>query len=415
MKKSLILLTSTFPYSTGEAFLETELPYLSENFYKVIIVPTKECSLTNHRSIPENCVINTSILLKKNNESRLKRLISKIWLSIFFSFFYKELVQLFPNRLTFKTIDELLTFSRDAILTKKALTQIVRDSNLTKETGLIYTYWCYGTTLGATLLSSKLPVVSRTHRADLYEELYPKEYIPFRKFIFSRVSRIFSISKNGVQYLAKKYPLLKDKFELSRLGINISQTNAKLNGQNSNFTIVSCSSVYSVKRVDSIALLLKQFSKMYPEIQITWHHFGSGELFNDLKELIKEVPKNMNPILHGHIGNKDLIDWYTTNHVDLFINLSESEGIPVSIMEANSFGIPALATNVGGTSELVSEKSGWLVSKSFSDDEIIQALEEATKKQSLRKQKSDEAASICSELFDSEKNYSEFVEKLNSL
>ncbi len=415
MKKSLVLLTSTFPFSTGEAFLETELPYLSDNFSKIVIVPTKECSVSNPRSIPENCIVDTSILFKKNNENRLKRLLSKIWLSLNFSFFYRELIHLFPNKITFETIDELLTFSRDAILTKKALAQIVSNNKLTKYNALIYSYWCYGTTLGATLLSSKIPVVSRTHRADLYEELYPKNYIPFRKFIFSRVASIFSISKNGLQYLVEKYPLFKDKFKLSRLGINIPQKESELNKKNSALTVVSCSSVYNVKRVDSIALLLKKFSELYPEIHLTWHHFGSGELFDELKELVKQVAPNMNVVLHGHIGNKDLIDWYGSNYVDLFINLSESEGIPVSIMEANSFGIPAIATNVGGTSELVSEKSGWLVSKDFTDYEIIRALEEVTKNASLRMQKSYESKRICTELFDSKKNYSEFTEKLKSL
>lgn len=415
MKKTLVLLTSTFPFSTGEAFLETELPYLSDNFTKVIIVPTKECSLSNHRPLPENCVVDTSILLIKNNERRLTRLLSKLWLSVTFSKFYKELVYLFPNRITTKTIDELFTFSRDAILTKKVLTRISNENNLNKQNGLIYSYWCYGTTLGATLLSSKIPVISRTHRADLYEDLYPKNYIPFRKIIFSNVKRVFSISISGIQYLSEKYPLHSDKFELSRLGINIPQEDIRSNKTDSVFTIVSCSSVYGIKRVDSIALFLSKFSKKHPEIRLIWHHFGTGELFNELKEITEEVPENMNVVLHGHIGNKDLMNWYSKNKVDLFINLSKSEGIPVSIMEANSFGIPALATNVGGTSELVTEKNGWLVSRNFSDAQIMRALEEATKNVSLRMQKSYEAKNICATLFDSEKNYTEFVEKLKSL
>lgn len=40
---------------------------------------------------------------------------------------------------------------------------------------------------------------------------------------------------------------------------------------------------------------------------------------------------------------------------------SSSEGIPVSIMEALSAGIPILATNVGGTAEAVNKSNGFLV------------------------------------------------------
>jgi len=45
--------------------------------------------------------------------------------------------------------------------------------------------------------------------------------------------------------------------------------------------------------------------------------------------------------------------YYENNGVDLFINLSDIEGIPVSVMEAMSYGIPSIARDVGGISELV--------------------------------------------------------------
>jgi len=47
------------------------------------------------------------------------------------------------------------------------------------------------------------------------------------------------------------------------------------------------------------------------------------------------------------------------------MNLSETEGIPVSIMEAQSAGVPILATNLGGTSEIVNNENGFLVEKDF--------------------------------------------------
>ena len=44
--------------------------------------------------------------------------------------------------------------------------------------------------------------------------------------------------------------------------------------------------------------------------------------------------------------------------VDLFLTVSANEGIPVSIMEAQSFGIPVIATDVGGISEIVNNVNG---------------------------------------------------------
>jgi len=45
----------------------------------------------------------------------------------------------------------------------------------------------------------------------------------------------------------------------------------------------------------------------------------------------------------------------------LFINTSSSEGIPVSMMEAQSFGIPILAMDVGGVREIVGPQTGRLL------------------------------------------------------
>jgi len=49
------------------------------------------------------------------------------------------------------------------------------------------------------------------------------------------------------------------------------------------------------------------------------------------------------------LPHNDVLNYYASNPVDVFINTSSSEGLPVSIMEAMSFGIPVIATNVGGT------------------------------------------------------------------
>ena len=62
---------------------------------------------------------------------------------------------------------------------------------------------------------------------------------------------------------------------------------------------------------------------------------------------------------------------YAEKHFDLFINVSESEGIPVSIMEAMSFGIPVIATDVGGTSEIVENcYNGVLIEPEFIPGEV---------------------------------------------
>ena len=53
------------------------------------------------------------------------------------------------------------------------------------------------------------------------------------------------------------------------------------------------------------------------------------------------------------------------NYIDALINVSESEGLPFSMMEAISFGIPVIGTNVGGVKEIINTDTGILLEKDF--------------------------------------------------
>lgn len=415
MEGKLILLTSTFPYGTGETFLETELPYLAQSFSEVLILPVKKASTDANRPIPKNCTINTSVISKKNNESSLARISAKLKTALTSAFFYTELTKAFPKITDRNVVDNLLTYLRDASLSKTAVRQIIRSTEIDNEGMLIYSYWCNGATLGAILAQTKYPVVSRVHRADLYEELYSKNYIPFREKTISTIDALFSISEDGIQYLSERYSSQKSKFQLSRLGIPIPDQGDLAQDTVDPLILVSCSSINENKRVDRIAYSLKNFALKHPDVSLNWNHFGSGSDLNKIETLINEFPENLSATLHGHVDNKALIKWYSNNSVHLFINLSKSEGIPVSIMEANSFGIPAIATNVGGTSELVNKESGWLINQDFTDTEIQATLEEALLKHSVRMQKADKARKMCLTHFDSGKNYPEFTKKLKEV
>ena len=77
----------------------------------------------------------------------------------------------------------------------------------------------------------------------------------------------------------------------------------------------------------------------------------------------------------GSIPNDAVIQYYQQHHVDLFINASETEGLPVSIMEAYSFGVPVIAPAVGGIPELVNAGTGYLLSPEASAQEIAAAIQ----------------------------------------
>lgn len=83
---------------------------------------------------------------------------------------------------------------------------------------------------------------------------------------------------------------------------------------------------------------------------------------------------SVNFVFKGQMNNEDIHKFYNENAIDCFISTSSSEGLPISIMEAMSYGIPIIAPNVGGIRELVNDENGVLLSDNPSISEISGAI-----------------------------------------
>jgi glycosyltransferase involved in cell wall biosynthesis len=117
----------------------------------------------------------------------------------------------------------------------------------------------------------------------------------------------------------------------------------------------------------------------------------------------------------GYTENKDVLDFYTQNSVNLFISLSAAEGIPVSIMEAISFGIPVLSTDVGGCSEIVNENTGLLIPLNTSCKEVANLLFEFKNSTKNTPQFRQNVREFWINNFDEIKNYSELISEINKI
>jgi glycosyltransferase involved in cell wall biosynthesis len=126
-----------------------------------------------------------------------------------------------------------------------------------------------------------------------------------------------------------------------------------------------------MRPVKRISTIVNAISKL--KIKLNWVHFGDGDEYTIILDLIKKMDNPLiNCKLMGAYSNDRVLEEYSKNHYDIFINVSESEGIPVSIMEAMSFGKIIIATDVGGTSEIVENGiNGFLLKKDFTIDELV--------------------------------------------
>jgi glycosyltransferase involved in cell wall biosynthesis len=112
----------------------------------------------------------------------------------------------------------------------------------------------------------------------------------------------------------------------------------------------------------------------YIDIPVIWKHIGDGPLINEMKELVKKYGLKDKFLFEGFVNTGVINELYTNNAIDLFVNTSSSEGVPVSIMEAFAAGIPVLATNVGGTSEIVDDTVGNILPENVTPQELANTI-----------------------------------------
>lgn len=426
--KDLLFLTDRYPFNNSEAFIENEINFLADHFDRVFVLPcglmvnTEKC-----RTVPENVkvlkpAVDDDIFQNKPNFSTklrwgLTHLFGWYIACLFNSRFYEELKYLQRRKELsvgrfLKIFRALAPSIRNAVHYKKMLlSEDLHDV-------YVYSYWIEPTVLMSRKICNKTKIVKticRTHRWDLYSEENSYNYLPFQRQIIESVDTLFSISEDGVKYLSDKYADLAKKIKCSYLGTRDYGTNPLKNKDNS-FVIVSCSNLIPVKRVNLLIDGLEELGRISDSKEIVWIHFGTGQYHEQIESYAQEkLQKCISYQFAGQVSNQELMRYYQNNHVDVFVNVSSSEGIPVSIMEAASFSIPIIATDVGGTKELVVDGvNGILLPKEFKTEQLSEAISTLMNDSEKREEMGLKSRQIWSNSFNSQKNYSGFVDELLS-
>ncbi|MGV8073274.1 MAG: glycosyltransferase [Syntrophobacteraceae bacterium] len=88
---------------------------------------------------------------------------------------------------------------------------------------------------------------------------------------------------------------------------------------------------------------------------------GDGEMRGSLEALVCRYGLQDAVEFLGQVQHGALLQFYETGKVDMIVLPTLHEGIPVSLMEAMSYGIPCVSTTTGGIPELLRDGAGVLV------------------------------------------------------
>ena len=408
--KKLLVLAKEFPYGQYEQYMETEERYYTR-FDKVWIaaLDLREKTVRSKRDLHSKAEV-----IPVWYRSRIFYHLGCLTIMTDGNL-YKEIFELKrTHRLTKQRIMNLLYYLSKAHHEARVIDKALKNED--KQDILIYSYRFEYQPYVALLLKKKWgnrqKIVCRAHGYDLYEERNINNYIPMRSVLLNEVDYVFPCSDCGVKYIKNKFRIGKAQVDVRYLGTSDHGEKVFSSGKEP-LSILSCSNVLKVKRIDKIIDALS----LIRDIPIEWTHFGEGELMDELREYAGDkLGSNVKVSFAGNIANTELMKRYAAKDFYVFLNVSSSEGLPVSVMEAMSFGIPCIATDVGGTGEIVKNDHGTLISKDAAPGEIEEAIRAVYNMneedyQTLRHN----ARRFWENHFDADHNYNDFLKELISL
>ena len=404
----LVLLTSHYPYGQGEDFLENQVRIAEQRFEEIVFVTLEKAGSPLTKYVPSNARI---VCARQYSSELLRRLHMLSYL--FFSRVWKETLRIRRERGN----GFLLSALKSVLLAEDVNFYLRRSRPLWAEGTEPVVYLSYWLSYTATYLAKNKALfhgccVAQAHGGDCF---YDRGIIPYRAEQLSELDAIFPISEAGKQDIFTHYgnqvPKLREKLIVSRLGINRLSEAMNPWEEKTVRTVVSCSSIIPLKRLD---LLVNALS--YTALPIHWIHFGNGP---QMEQIVEEAKKTLAPRqnisfeFRGNVPNEEILRFYETASVDLFVNCSDSEGIPVSVMEAMGYGIPAIGRNVGGVGELVDNTCGRLLPAEITAWELSQAIEEllALPRQQIEGLRKSAAERISAQ-YDANTNYERFFDQV---
>lgn len=413
LKKLIVL-----PGNLTSSFFINEIPYFQAAFHEAVVI-TYGKNRKKEKEIATKFHLNCKFCsLKDINFSHIYK-----WLKWLGKPYVREEIRNYTSfsKIGIRRFMYICFYGLYQVLTEEIITQEIENNSLQI---YLYAFWLSRPAFCIADLRNKYPdrvakIYARAHGYDLYEERNNAHYLPFRSHITKMLDVIYFISAAGKKYYKNKIVkmgLVKDVCELkiSRLGTSNVDALEKKIIEKKHIIIVSCSAVIYEKRLDLIAEVIAYLQKQ--DIDVRWLHIGNGKLMPMIKKQSAEILKKDSYYFLGYVDNSKILQVYMEYDADYFINLSDSEGIPVSIMEAMSVGLPVIARDVGGNNEIVNSNVGCLLEKNMDTLEMSSIICDFVKERimSIKKYKqiSDNSKAQWNNLYFAEKNYKDFYHDL---
>ena len=223
------------------------------------------------------------------------------------------------------------------------------------------------------------PVWERTYSKAKISESFDEFQVKNYGFSISLQKKVrsFSIKKSDIVVTPSKHLKnfilnlgFKNKIEIINNGVFIPEENTNIfTNDQINITIVS--RLVSHKNIKKIIRAISDLNDPLIYLNI----IGDGPELNQLQKISLESNNKDNIIFHGKLNRDDINNIFLKS--DIYIQASNYEGLPHSLLEAMSYGIPVLCTPVGECKEILgNEDRGYILDLPVSKNNITSKISE---------------------------------------
>lgn len=285
---------------------------------------------------------------------------------------YKELLHaLSDHKISLKNVLKIFKYSYDAaVLYSYIISEIV-------EGDVLYSYWFSYDAYACAMVKKVYDNTKAISRAHAYEiQINRNACNPYlmKRFTCEQLDEIAFISQNSLACFTSYYHEWADNFTVRYLGSTRKGTGFRKRKKSGKLVIVSCSSIVPIKRLDRLINVINKWNSVD---QLHWIHVGDGPQAMTIRQLASNT-LDKNPYVTyeflGHLDNLEVHDVLSREYINIFVNTSDAEGIPVSIMEAMSVGLPVIAPKIFGIPEIIDEKCGLLFSVENAENSLLECL-----------------------------------------
>ena len=206
--------------------------------------------------------------------------------------------------------------------------------------------------------------------------LFKAVYRPFDKFSVRQANKIATFSNGYKGWIESIYnvgdvAVIPPGVEIPPSHYKIPENILRQLPKPKASTLIFVGKLVTWKNVDRLLEITASISKKIPDIRLLI--IGDGPCKNELMQQTTQLGIGQNVIFCGYVAGEHVFSY--CRKADLLVLLEKNASFGLSLIEANATGLPVLALEGGGPSDIIRDgQNGFLLGENASDEQIANTI-----------------------------------------